>query len=300
MKTAGICTIVVAGLLGGPPPSDAVVGLSGEPRTRAAESVGRTVLEFRPVLETGAGVLAAEPSVVDEQVRPASPSSPSDAAYYITAAVQKEFDELDCSQRENLVGGRVGRPDEAFVTCDRPSKDAKDSDLATLAATGEISKYILGPVEVDGSRIDHATAGIETLAGGDQGTRWVVNVEFDSTGTRQFAAVSERLLPLLPPQNRFGIVLDGLVVSAPSINAVILDGKAEISGSFTRDDAKALASYLDPQEEKSTPTRLWIMLGSLGAFVVVLVVALVALVLVLRRKPLSPTQPYPGTPDPAT
>ena len=45
-------------------------------------------------------------------------------------------------------------------------------------------------------------------------------------------------------QNQFGIVLDGQVLSAPAMNAAITNGKAQISGNFTQDSAKALAQQL--------------------------------------------------------
>ena len=53
---------------------------------------------------------------------------------------------------------------------------------------------------------------------------------------KKFAEVTERLQALSSPQNQFGIVLDGLVIYAPSLasGVVISAGKAQISGSFTR------------------------------------------------------------------
>jgi preprotein translocase subunit SecD len=160
---------------------------------------------------------------------PVEPSSPSDAAYYVTPAVQAAFDALDCTKKENLTGGTVGPADVAFVTCD---------------ATGAY-KYILGPVEVEGAHIAKASSGLQTLANGQTGTKWVVNLTFDGTGTKQFATSTTRLYKLTSPQNQFAIVLDGLVISAPSVNGVIPDGRAEISGSFTRDSAATLAQQLN-------------------------------------------------------
>lgn len=43
---------------------------------------------------------------------------------------------------------------------------------------------------------------------------------------------------------RFAIVLDGLVMSAPSINATSFNGRAQISGSFTPDDMNDLVTVL--------------------------------------------------------
>ncbi len=43
---------------------------------------------------------------------------------------------------------------------------------------------------------------------------------------------------------RFAIVLDGIVMSAPSINATQFNGRAQISGSFTTDDMNELVTVL--------------------------------------------------------
>src|SRR5690606_20986348 len=74
---------------------------------------------------------------------------------------------------------------------------------------------------------------------------WVVNLEFTGEGTELFRQTSERLVNQQPPQNQFGIVLDGLVISAPRMNQVIPDGQAQISGSFTRESANTLANQLN-------------------------------------------------------
>ena len=46
------------------------------------------------------------------------------------------------------------------------------------------------------------------------------------------------------PGNRFAIVLDGLVVSAPGVNEAIPGGQAQITGQFTQDEAQDLANVL--------------------------------------------------------
>jgi len=72
----------------------------------------------------------------------------------------------------------------------------------------------------------------------------VVNLEFDGQGTREFTEISRRLFNLTGDQNRFGIVLDGLVISAPTMNGVISDGRPQISGNFTQESAESLANQL--------------------------------------------------------
>ncbi|WP_449385168.1 protein translocase subunit SecD [Cellulomonas soli] len=160
-----------------------------------------------------------------------APDSPSDAAYYVTAAVQARFNELDCTDPANLTGGAPGDPDVALVTCD-PDGTAK---------------YILGPVELEGSDLKNASSGLETNSQGVSTGAWIVNLTFNSAGTDAFAGITERLQALSSPQNQFAMVLDGLVISAPGLDpgVIISDGRAQISGTFTRESAATLANQLN-------------------------------------------------------
>jgi preprotein translocase subunit SecD len=221
--------------------SNIVVALPGRPSEETLDLVRTSAqMEFRPVLTYGApeptaaatptptdGTAAQEPS--DEPTTEA-PESPSDAAYYVTPAVQARYDALDCTDPANLTGGQSGPADKALVTCD---------------PEGSV-KYVLGPVEVEGARISNASSGLQVSQSGAVTNTWAVNLEFDDEGTRQFADVTERLQGLTAPQNQFAIVLDGLVISAPSLDpgVIISDGRPEITGSFTRETAASLANQL--------------------------------------------------------
>jgi len=156
------------------------------------------------------------------------PEDPSDLSQ-ITPELQEQFDALDCTLPENLVGGDSGPTDSAFVAC----------------ADDGTAKYILGPVEIEGTDIANANSGLRVGQNGVVTNEWVVNIEFDSEGTKAFRDVTTRLTSLPSPQNQFAMVLDGLVISAPVSQVVIPDGKAEISGSFTRDSAATLANQLN-------------------------------------------------------
>ncbi len=234
-----------------------VVALPGNPSEETIALVETSAqMDFRPVLAIGnptptdastpapsesaaadgaapAPTPSASAEAPSDQPTKAAPDSPSDAEYYVTPAVQAQFDALDCTDPANLTGGVNGDPEKAFVTC---SPDGS-------------AKYILGPVEIEGARIAGATSGLNTLPGGRQGNEWVVNITFDSQGTTQFTDVTTRLQGLAdqPPKNQFAMVLDGLVISAPSLasGVIIADGKAEISGTFTRQSAASLANQLN-------------------------------------------------------
>lgn len=150
----------------------------------------------------------------------ASPTNGSDLAW-ITPALQAEFLAYDCSNPAN-----------------DPASQPKDEPLVTCDASGN-AKYILGPVELDGSSINDASFGLQQNNG-----LWAVNLKFDDEGTKIFGEISQRLYGATAPQNQFAFVLDGLVLSAPSMNAVILGGDPSITGSFTQDSAKTLADQL--------------------------------------------------------
>lgn len=201
-----------------------------DPAAEGAEGADATAAPADPAATpdpaaTDPAAGAEEPS---DEPATAEPTSPSDLAYYVTPAVQARFDELDCTLPENRTGGVPGDPEKAFVTCDQEG-------------TG---KFILGPVEIAGADIDTATSGLRQLPSGATTNEWVVNLAFTSGGTPKFTETTTRLSTQQPPLNQFAVVLDALVISAPSVNEVIPNGQAEISGTFTRDSAAALANQL--------------------------------------------------------
>jgi protein-export membrane protein SecD len=67
----------------------------------------------------------------------------------------------------------------------------------------------------------------------------VVSLAFNNKGAREFEKVTARNVG-----ERMAIVLDDFVYSAPTINEKISMGRAQISGSFTLEEAKALAVVL--------------------------------------------------------
>lgn len=72
-----------------------------------------------------------------------------------------------------------------------------------------------------------------------QGAGAVVNLEFDSKGTELFAAATQNNI-----DKRIAIVIDNNIVSAPMVREAIPSGRAEISGSFTAEEAQNLAVLL--------------------------------------------------------
>ncbi|MGI9087911.1 MAG: protein translocase subunit SecD [Chthoniobacterales bacterium] len=69
---------------------------------------------------------------------------------------------------------------------------------------------------------------------------WTVAMRFDSEGAKQFGTITEKFKGY-----RFAIVLDGAIQSAPTIRDAIYGGEAVITGRFTEQEARNLASVLE-------------------------------------------------------
>ncbi|MBK0421195.1 protein translocase subunit SecD [Leucobacter sp. CSA2] len=206
-------------------------------------------LDFRPVLAVGIGIdptkqvtdpkqkEAAQKSlkelkdkaaaVTEKDLVPAkTPANAGDLAW-ITPGLQTKFDAFTCDSQEAL-DARDAKSDQPLITCD---------DLGQ-------QKYILGPVELNGSVITDASAQVETTQTGASTGNWVVQIVMNKKGAEEFGKVSSRLFGAQPPQDQFAFVLDGNVLSAPQMQGQILDGRPSISGNFTEASAKALADQL--------------------------------------------------------
>ncbi|EST39585.1 hypothetical protein N566_01160 [Streptomycetaceae bacterium MP113-05] len=159
-----------------------------------------------------------------------NPNVPDPSAA-VPAGLQKKLAKLDCStaearSRSSRAAARATAK-EATVACSTKEKDRP------------FVKYALGAVAVQGKNVDDAGAVFDS----QQGSGWIVNMSFSDKGSKAFADVTGKLATKTQPQNQFAIVLDGEVVSAPSVRER-LAGDAQISGSFTQQSAEDLANIL--------------------------------------------------------
>ncbi|MDR1337556.1 MAG: protein translocase subunit SecD [Rickettsiales bacterium] len=130
-------------------------------------------------------------------------------------------------------------------------------------------------VEVSGDSLKDSQADF------DQSNMPVVTTVFDSTGARKFAKLTTEHV-----NERFAIVLDGKVLSAPTIREPIPGGRGQISGGFSLQGAKdlavllrsgALPAPLSVIEERTVGAGLGadsIAAGKLGSAVAVLLIML--------------------------
>jgi preprotein translocase subunit SecD len=235
-------------------PQNIVVSIPGRPDDETLRRIESSAkLEFRPVIFTGAPSTSSVGDGTEGDGSTATPTptptpteslvstptaSPTDASdpNWVTPALMAEFTDFDCASLDKAQTN-VAPTDQPLITCE---------------ADGS-AKYILGPVEISGEQISDATSGVIGNSQGVSTGVWGVFITFNAQGTDDFAKVTTRLNAIDPanagspnrdPRNRFAIVLDGKVISAPSTQAAILDGKPQISGSFTQETAKTLADQL--------------------------------------------------------
>ena len=217
-----------------------VVSIPGTPDDATLARIEASAkLDFRAVLVAGAptstavgadGTATPVPQgTVDPNLSTVPAVAPSNGSdlNWITPALQAQYEQFDCAS-ENAQAANTAPEDLPLITCD---------------FTNTV-KYLLGPVEVSGSDISNATAGMVTTSTGATTGQWAVDLAFNGKGTKAFGDVTTRLNGLTGSQNQFAIVLDGKVLTAPSTNAAITNGNAQITGGFTQASAKTLADQL--------------------------------------------------------
>jgi len=207
------------------------------PQTVTPEQVAMTYADTN-----GDGIISDEPL--------ASTSDDSSSDSWITEQMIYDAYMTDCTAPDNLTG-ETQDPAKAVISC---SKD------------GSGTAYILGPADIAGTDIASATSGLETTSQGTTTNKWVVSLEFDSEGAQEFADVSQRLIAYRDQaaasqsqgssgaqstdaqKAQFAIVLDGLTIMSSGFNqevtSPITDGRVQITGGFTQEQAKTLANQL--------------------------------------------------------
>ena len=154
------------------------------------------------------------------------------------------FDPLDANQRAaaKAVVESSGSAKESDIPEDTdstvslsdlltpPEEDAATATVALLGSDGQFG-FVLAPAQLTGEVIEEAVA---TFQG-----QWIVDLSLNDEG-----AVGFDQMAVANYQRQVAIVLDGVVESAPTINATEFNGQAVISGSFDEAEAKNLALVL--------------------------------------------------------
>ncbi|WP_282685695.1 MULTISPECIES: protein translocase subunit SecD [unclassified Streptomyces] len=219
---------------GTPKPGESAQGedkATDEDKPEGEEATGSEATPSASATTQGRAVTGAlkkddpTPGASDEPKASESPEA-SPSADPATAKLQEEFAKLDCTDpKQRTDAGKNAKATDSIVAC--------GSNVP-----GSYEKYILGPAEVSGSDVDDAKGAIDQQTG-----EWIVSMEFTSAGAKKFQTITGRLSQQQPPMNQFAIVLDGEVVSAPSVRQA-LSKNAQISGSFDQQSAEDLGNIL--------------------------------------------------------
>lgn len=249
-----------------------VVQLPGiDDRERALELVGQTAeLRFRPVLQAlppGLDELPEEsttttaPEGEEPEASTTTTSAPADGAEEsgyglapgeLAAPLQTEGTTTTSAPATTTTSAP---PTSAPPTSTPPTPGLEDLSLTppeddvpdqpvTLAQYEdgeEVARYRLGPAEATGDILRTASAELYQLG------QWQVGVEVRGDRIDEFNQIASTCYSGAPtcPTKQLAIVLDGRVVSAPSINAPSFRAdEISITGQFTESEAKDLALVL--------------------------------------------------------
>lgn len=119
-----------------------------------------------------------------------------------------------------------------------PAAELKDKNATTSAKTAsqsglKVTDFV--PTDLTGKDLARALVQVDPRTG-----KPVIGLEFSKDGTSKFAALTKRSIgkPL-------AIFMDQYPINAPTVQNEITDGRAQISGNFTTEEAQSLASTLN-------------------------------------------------------
>jgi preprotein translocase subunit SecD len=245
------------------------VSVPGQSAQAVVAKVSRTAeLQFRQVLLIAPNTSAATPSASPSPSASASPSSKASAspspsasgvassaasatpsptatsatstwqqaqgdAALVSAPVKAQFDKLNCAnpnwqQEVGYTRAQYNNQQIQIVSCD-----------------SNHNKFVLDQAHVIGSMIASASATPQT----NSASAWQVLLNFKGDGTKAFGDLTTTMYDKYgtsgSPLDDLAVVLDGSVVSFPSINqGPITGGQAQITGNFNQNTATTLANQL--------------------------------------------------------
>ncbi|MEG0295549.1 MAG: protein translocase subunit SecD [Clostridium sp.] len=124
---------------------------------------------------------------------------------------------------------------EKRIRVDIPGAFDSSEIVSSLSKSGNLT-FIdpNGNVVLTGADVKNASSGL------DQNAKPIVNLELTEEGRTKFANATKEFL-----NQKITIKLDDEEISAPTVQSTITDGRAQISGSKTADEAKSTAALIN-------------------------------------------------------
>jgi preprotein translocase subunit SecD len=213
-------------------------------KDRALALVGQTAeLQFRPVL------LTSDPSILDATTTTTGDPSTSttvdpNASTTTTTAPAAGDASTTTTAADGSSSGTLS-PDVCTTGVPADLVKADSTSQLPQCEKGQlVAVYTVGPVALTGSSLDTARATLDS-----QTSKWIVSPVFkggsDGIGLFNGAAGQCYNKQATCPTGQLAIVLDGRVISAPTINSASFKAdQISISGTFTEREAKDLATSL--------------------------------------------------------
>ena len=204
--------------------------LAGEEQAQGSPSPSLAPSNLRAATDSGSGSSSASPT---------DAASPSPAEGASTPSPEEPTGADDPLTWMNDPGQKSLAAFDAY-TCPEPGEapdveDVPDKPLVTCDANG--IKYLLSESLIEGSQL----ASADLLSPDGQNLEFGVSLAFNGEGSDEFGRISDALFGT---QQQFAIVLDGEVISAPTMDARIHNGQAQITGDFTESEAQSLTTSL--------------------------------------------------------
>jgi protein-export membrane protein SecD len=123
----------------------------------------------------------------------------------------------------------------------------EDEEVVYLgdAGGGQVAKFVLAPVVISGADFEDAAAVLGSQGQLGAVSTWSVSFQLEGDGADRFAEATTQAVSAPPPLNQIAIVVDRVVISAPTVQSEIPGGAGEITGDFSEQEAKDLATQLN-------------------------------------------------------
>ncbi len=158
------------------------------------------------------------------------------SANEMKSAISLIRDRLD---RKGYTEAEVAAQGSKRIRVDIPGVEDADKAIAEIGQTAQLLFVDPdGKVVLTGSDVADAKKDVGTTKQGGIAEPYV-SLTFTEQGKKAFAEATSRLIG-----KQISIVLDNGIISAPTVNDPITDGKAIISGSFTAQGAEDLAALI--------------------------------------------------------
>ncbi len=196
----------------------------------AATDIGDSMSSLRDVVERRVNQFGvSEPLVQTEE---AKTLSSKESAYKLIVELPGVTDAEEAARSI----GATPSLEFKLVTADAMrSFQASSTEIASTTLQQAAYMALFTPTGLNGSMVAKATLEFNTTT-----NQPIVGLTFTSDGRDLFAKLTKDNIG-----NYLGIFLDGKDISVPVVRDAIVDGKAQISGSFTIDEAKRLVRDLN-------------------------------------------------------